>query len=134
MFVVSTAIALVLYALFALPAIWAWRSHTTHAAGWLAGAIALLAIIQTGLFGGTSEIPVLSQVSQDQMKAGKCEEMFALMVENRLLLEQPADGKLVASKALWQEMPEVVRNTAMSCAQADDTANPTGGQIEIILR
>lgn len=117
----ATALVLLLYAVGLAPAVWlAWRPDSVRWLGVLYGtAIVGLAFYQTGIFsaGSLASTDVTHLVRADTPE-NRCQQVFAVLSENGVLLEQPSRDGLVVRGAAWDQLPQPVREAVTACAQS----------------
>lgn len=117
----ATSLAMLLYAVGAVPIAWlAFRPASVRWLGPICGALIVgMAFYQTGLFRDASlastEVTHLIRVDTPE---SRCQQVFDLLVENGVMLEQPRPQGLVVRSAAWDQLPPAVREAVLACAQS----------------
>lgn len=98
-------------------------------------AILVLIAVQTGHLSGPPPAAALPPPSSlPSVSNGRCREIVTLLVENRIILQQPGGTQLVVARAGWQQLPEEVREQIVSCVEQLFPDRATGRPIEVIER
>ena len=118
---VATGFGLFLYAVGLAPIVWLALRQT--GARWLGPLFAVvvigLAFYQTGILRNAplASTDVTHLVRADTPQ-GRCQQIFDMLLEIRVLLEQPSKNGLVVQAAAWDQLPPPVREAVVSCAQS----------------
>ena len=117
----ATFVALLIYAGGLVPVTWlAWRpSSAGRLFPVLAALIVGLAFLQTGVFRASSlaSTDVAHFVRADTPE-NRCQQVFAVLTDNGVLLQDPGPEGLVVRGASWDQLPQPVREGVTACAQA----------------
>ena len=132
----ATAIALLLYGLgFAPFAGIALRPNGARMFASIAVVAFLgLALFNTGVSRIGSRTADVSQLLRTMPPDSRCQQAFQIMLDNRILLEQPGPDGLVVSSAAWEQLPPPVRDALEQCAETMFDPAGQAEPIEVILR
>lgn len=131
---IAIVLGLLLYAIGLAPIV--FLALRPAGARWLAplfGALVIgLAFYQTGLLRDSSlaSTDVTHLVRADTAES-QCQQVFDLLLENQVLLEEPSIEGLVVRGAAWDQLPPPVREAVVNCAQSAIAAE---GDIPLIRR
>lgn len=133
----ATGIVLLIYCVGIAPFVWmAFRPGSARVLAPF-GVVAILAVagFNTGIFqqGGlaSSNVAHLLQASTPE---SRCQQIFQVLLENRILLDRPTPERVVVSANAWDQLPAPVRDAVTACAETTLAGDREPGPIEIIRR
>jgi len=128
--------ALLLYAIGALPLGWlAIRAGRAGGIAVILGALLLaLALFQTGIFNRASfaSTKVENLVRADTAES-RCQQVVKVLVDNGVLLANPGAQGVVVKGTAWDQLPPLIREAVMNCAQSA-AGGQSSGDIPVIRR
>lgn len=133
----AVALALLLYGVALVPFIWiAVRPGVARILGSVTVvAILGLAFVSTGILRGSGvELTNVSRLLRTISPDDRCQEVFQVLLENRVLLEEPDAEGLVVNAATWDQLPPPVRDAVEYCGKTMFEAEQGAAPFEVIRR
>lgn len=133
----AVALALLLYGVAFAPFIWIAIRPEGARIPVSATVVAILgiAIVNTGILRGSGvELSDVSRLLRTISPDDRCQEVFKVLLDNRVLLEEPDAEGLVVNAATWDQLPPPVRDAVEYCAKTMFEADEGTMPFEVIRR
>lgn len=133
----AVALALLLYGVALAPLVCiAVRPESARILGSVAVvAILGVAFVSTGILqGGGTEPADVSRLLRTISPDERCQEVFKVLLDNRVLLEKPSAEGLVVNAGTWDQLPPPVRDAVEFCAKSMFEAEKGAEPFEVIRR
>ncbi|MXP40281.1 hypothetical protein GRI75_01310 [Altererythrobacter soli] len=127
----ATLIALLMYAAGFIPIILmaVWPSSTRVLRPLVGCLVLVFAASQTGIFQGSlTSTDALPKIQPDTSER-RCQQVFDLLIDNGIVLDEPDPGALVVLGAAWDQLPPAVQDAVRACAAS---RNPPPGDADVV--